>query len=84
MPASCRRCRGDSEGNELVGDLRRKERLMLEESALEGLRMHLPGVFGGTCKKTVESVPERIEELREFSVKCGKVRREYKEQLGRD
>lgn len=58
---------------------------MLEERALEGLRMHLPGVFGGMCKKTVESVPERIGELRrEFSVKCEKVRREYEEQVGRD
>jgi len=43
----------------------RNERRMLEESALEVLRTHLPSVFGGVCRSRVESVDSRIEELRQ-------------------
>jgi len=63
MPEKCLVCR---ESGKLGQELRlRNERRMLEESALEVLRMHLPSVFGGMCRSRVESVDSRIEELRQ-------------------
>jgi hypothetical protein len=63
MPEKCLMCRGSGK---LGAELKlRNERRMLEESALEVLRTHLPSVFGGMCRSRVESVDSRIEELRQ-------------------
>jgi hypothetical protein len=70
MPEKCARCRiGDSSGSEaeaLAEEEPRGSRKMMDarERALEGMRRHLPGVFGGMCRSTVQSVDARIEELR--------------------
>jgi len=64
MPERCARCRG-LENDGLEGGLREAREMMLaQERALEGMRRHLPGVFGGTCRSTVQSIDGRIEELR--------------------
>jgi Ni,Fe-hydrogenase III large subunit len=39
-----------------------RERQMAIQSALEGMRAVFPGVMGGMCRGTVESVDARIEE----------------------
>jgi hypothetical protein len=66
MPEDCIVCRMVEKGEEgLREKLReRNERRMLEENVLEGLR-GLGSVFGGSmCRRTMESVEGRIEEVR--------------------
>jgi hypothetical protein len=66
MPENCIVCRVIVDGEGALGkELReRNERRVLEESVLEGLR-GLDSVFGGVmCRRTVDSVDERIEEVR--------------------
>ena len=41
-----------------------RERQEMEERALEGLKVHLPGVFGGLCRGLGMSVDGRVEESR--------------------
>ena len=83
MPKKCLVCRGDGR---LEEELRaRNERLLMEERALEGLRMHLPSVFGGMCKNTVESVDSRMEDLkREWMVDLDAIYSEFEEKEGRN
>ena len=67
MPEKCIRCRGsgDSGYGGLEDRLRElKEMREAQEQALEGMRRNLPGVFGGLCRITVQSLDDRIEELR--------------------
>jgi hypothetical protein len=66
MPDKCTRCRiGDGGDVGLKDELREsRETMLAQERALEGMRRHLPGVFGGMCKTTVQSIDERIDELR--------------------
>jgi hypothetical protein len=62
MPQSCVRC---SWSEVAEGELRAlSERRLAEERALGGLKMYMPGVFGGMARQTSESVDKRIEELR--------------------
>jgi hypothetical protein len=42
-----------------------RERRVAIQRALEGMRAVFPGVMGGMCRRTVESVEERIEESRD-------------------
>ena len=73
MPERCRRCRID-DGYAFAGlgcgigmeELRvLREMMAAQERALVGMRNCLrPGIFGGMCKGTVESVEGRIEEVR--------------------
>ena len=70
MPEKCAQCRiedsGGSEAEAPVEEELRESRKMMEaqERALGGMRRHLPGVFGGMCRSTAQSVNARIEELR--------------------
>ena len=70
MPEKCARCRiGDSSGSEAEATaeeelMKSRKTMEAREKALEGMRRHLPGVFGGMCRSTVQSVDARIEELR--------------------
>lgn len=66
IPERCKRCRIE-DGDALAGiglkeELR--EMMLAKERALVGMRTHLPGLFGGMCRSTVESVEERIEEVK--------------------
>jgi hypothetical protein len=68
MPERCAKCRsgGDGEEGGLDNELSESRRMMeVQKSALEGMRQHLPGVFGGMCRSTVQSVDGRIEELKQ-------------------
>ena len=67
MPERCAICRDieTGEGSSLHEELREgRERMLAGERALEGLRRHLPSVFGGLCRITVQSVNLRVEELK--------------------
>ena len=64
MPEKCLRCRMEDSGNEMTGLRESREMLEAREQALIDMRIHLPGVFGGVCRGTVESVGERRGQLR--------------------
>lgn len=87
MPERCAKCRGrEVGGNGMLDEQLRegRERMLVQERALEGLRRHLPGVFGGLCRSTVESVDLRIEDLkREWGQKIDVVFGELEEKEGR-
>jgi hypothetical protein len=63
MPEKCIICRGGGELEEQVRVIR--ERQLAVRRALEGLKMHFPGIIGGMYRSTVESVDCRIEQSRE-------------------
>jgi hypothetical protein len=64
MPEKCLACRG---GGRLAQELRmQNERRLAEENALLGMKMHLPSIFGGMCRDTVDSVDWRITEMRSY------------------
>lgn len=62
MPEKCILCDGGGEIGEKARWL--GERLKAEEKALRGLKFALPGNFGGSCRRTVESVEGRVGECR--------------------
>jgi hypothetical protein len=63
MPEKCLRCRMSED---LEGELRlKRERHLAEQRALEGMKLHLPVVFGGLARSTAQSVGWRIEETKE-------------------
>jgi len=64
MPEKCAKCRLE-DGGVGMNELRRsREMLAAQERALMGMKQHLPGIFGGLCRGSVESVDGRIEESR--------------------
>ena len=61
-----------------------KRKMEAQERALEGMRRHLPGVFGGMCRNTVQSVDGRIEGLRrDWGREIDAAFRELEEKEGR-
>jgi len=66
MPENCIICRAGVDG--VLGEKLRvmRERQEMEEKVLEGLKVGLPGIFGGLCRSTGDSVDKRVEESREF------------------
>jgi len=62
MPEKCLAC---CWGGMMEEELRiMNERRLLEERALAGMKLCLPGIFGGRSRETVESADGRIEEVR--------------------
>jgi len=61
-PSHCIQCRG--EGAVAVALRMEHERLQLQEGALEGLRTHLPRLFGSQAAITSRTVDQRISSLR--------------------
>ena len=70
-----------TEGTVQEDSRERKRKMEAQERALEGMRRHLPRVFGGMCTTTVQSFDGRIEELRrdwgrEIDAAIGKLEKE--------
>jgi hypothetical protein len=64
MPEKCLICRG---GGVLEEQLRRmQERQLVEQRALEGMKLRLPVIFGGMCRGTVDSVDARVERSKDL------------------
>jgi len=58
MPMKCIICRGGSVLEEQLGI--RRERQLAEQRALAGMKIHLPGIFGGLYRSSLQSVDSRI------------------------
>lgn len=63
MPKKCSACRG---GKVWEQELRmQNEERLAEENVLQGMKVHLPSIFGGMCRDTVE-LDWRIADLRSY------------------
>lgn len=82
-PERCVRCRG--EGIVALALRSEHEKLLAQESALRGMRSHLPSIFGSFATASLCGVDQRIAELRKgFAVFHERAWKEFEERERRE